>query len=214
MLISQAHLLLILSFVSLVLAGSYHSLSDDGGASFFDHFGTAFRFPPKLLPVLILADGAASGAVSNYLAHGDAWTSVFTALSAAAAGLFGAVGVHAMQNKTPPRTITVSSPPTEVKVTGEAPSAAAHNPTVPTGSVAMRLAVAAMFIIMVCAGCASATQALTNSCLAVKIADDACAVIEVPGPDGGAPTMVKVSGKDLREFGARKAAEHADAGAP
>lgn len=55
------------------------------------------------------------------------------------------------------------------------------------------------------AGCPAAVK---GSCIAIQAADEVCAMIAVPNPDGGAPTMVKVSGPELRAFASERAAAH------
>lgn len=53
--------------------------------------------------------------------------------------------------------------------------------------------------------------ALTDSCIAIKAADDVCTMITIPNPDGGAPEQIKVSGPELRAFAHQRAAAHAQA---
>lgn len=84
---------------SIVLAGLYHSLSDDGAASLFDHFGSSFRLPPKLLPVVILVVGIGSGIIDAKTAGADWQHAAIAALKYSLGGVFGAGALHAYQSK-------------------------------------------------------------------------------------------------------------------
>ena len=132
----QFDLALYLPLAALILGGLYHSLSDDGAASILDHFGIAFRMPPRLLPVSILLVSVAAGIVDAKLGGADWQHALVTALSAAFAGIFGAGANHAMVNKTSPQHVGVPAEPPAPPPIVAAP---AYSPVVPSGAVAMRL---------------------------------------------------------------------------
>lgn len=92
-----------LPIFAAVLVALYHSLSDDGAASILDHFGIAFRFPPKALPVVILAFAVASGTVSSVVDGKDWQAALAAAFTTAIAGVFGAVTQHGLVNRTVPK---------------------------------------------------------------------------------------------------------------
>lgn len=60
---------------------------------------------------------------------------------------------------------------------------------------------------------AACPAAIEGSCVVIRAADDVCAMITVPGPDGGLPMQVKVSGPELRAFAHERAAAHLQEGA-
>jgi hypothetical protein len=57
------------------------------------------------------------------------------------------------------------------------------------------------------AGCPAA---ISTACMIIDVADKACAVIQVPGPDGGV-VSVTVSREELQRFAAERQAAHAAA---
>lgn len=170
---------LYLPLLAMILGGILHSLTDDGASSILAHFNITWRIPTVVLPITIFLVSIASGIVSSYIGGADLQHSIVAALTAAFSGLFGAVAVHAVTNKTPPK-----GPPGPL-----------------TGAAVFAL-------ICLCLGslaaCKSGQQALDNSCTAIHAADEACELVDVPGADGGV-FQVELNAKDLRELAAKKA---------
>ncbi len=75
------------------------------------------------------------------------------------------------------------------------------------GGAAMLLFVSALGVLgLTLPACNSATQAIDNSCVAIHLADEACAVVTVTDPVTGKEKQVRVNGKDLRVLDAHRAA--------
>lgn len=164
---------LYLPLLAMVLGGILHSLTDDGASSILAHFNITWRVPTAALPLSIFLVSIASGLVDARVGGADWQHALVTSLTTVFSGLFGAVAVHAVTNKTPPK-----------------------GPPGPLTGVATLLL---LCLALGSTACASTQAAVTGSCLAIQLADDACALIDVPSPDGGVQ-HVKVSGKQLREL--------------